>query len=177
MKPHILPAIRSMKDLEKLVKTDYQTCVLLDTHIGHLQGVMQFMHQHQLQPYIHIDLIKGMSHDEFACEYIIQTYRPKGIVSTKMKVIKKAKALGVVTIFRVFIIDSHALERSIELIQRLEPDYVEVLPGIADKVIQQIQQETGAQVIAGGLINTEDEVMRAVKHGATHVTTRDRNLW
>lgn len=57
--------------------------------------------------------------------------------------IKKAKALGVVTIFRVFIIDSHALERSIELIQRIEPDYVEVLPGIADKVIQEIHQKQG----------------------------------
>ncbi|PTK93479.1 glycerol-3-phosphate responsive antiterminator GlpP, partial [Staphylococcus gallinarum] len=34
MKPHILPAIRSMKDLEKLTKTDYKECVLLDTHIG-----------------------------------------------------------------------------------------------------------------------------------------------
>lgn len=166
-----------MKDLEKLAKTDYETCVLLDTHIGHLQGVMQFMQQHQLKPYMHIDLIKGMSHDEFACEYIIQTYKPKGIVSTKMKVIKKAKALGVATIFRVFIIDSHALERSIDLIQRLEPDYVEVLPGIADKVIQQIQKETGARVIAGGLISTEEEVQRAINHGASQVTTSNRDLW
>lgn len=177
MKLYILPAIRSMKDLEKLAKTDYQTCVLLDTHIGHLKGIMQFMQQRQLQPYVHIDLIKGMSHDEFACEYIVQQYRPRGIVSTKMKVIKKAKALGVVTIFRVFIIDSHALERSIELIKRLEPDYVEVLPGIADKVIQQIQQQTGARVIAGGLISTEDEVQRAVDSGATYITTSDRSLW
>lgn len=177
MKPYILPAIRSMKDLEKLAKTDYQTCVLLDTHIGHLKGIMQFMQQRQLQPYVHIDLIKGMSHDEFACEYIVQQYRPRGIVSTKMKVIKKAKALGVVTIFRVFIIDSHALERSIELIKRLEPDYVEVLPGIADKVIQQIQQQTGARVIAGGLISTEDEVQRAVDSGETYITTSDRSLW
>ncbi|QLK85912.1 glycerol-3-phosphate responsive antiterminator [Staphylococcus sp. 17KM0847] len=177
MKPYILPAIRSMKDLEKLTKTDYQACVLLDTHIGHLKGVMQFMAQHHLQPFIHIDLIKGISQDEYACEYVIQTYRPKGIVSTKMKVIKKAKSLGVVTIFRVFIIDSHALERSIELIRRLQPDYVEVLPGIADKVLQQIHQQTGTRVIAGGLINTPEEVKRAIDHGATYITTSDRALW
>ncbi|RIM68677.1 glycerol-3-phosphate responsive antiterminator GlpP, partial [Staphylococcus arlettae] len=34
MKPHILPAIRTMKDLEKLIETDYNECVLLDTHVG-----------------------------------------------------------------------------------------------------------------------------------------------
>lgn len=32
---------------------------------------------------------KGLSHDEFASEFIIQQYKPKGIVSTKSKVIKK----------------------------------------------------------------------------------------
>ncbi|ELH0934214.1 glycerol-3-phosphate responsive antiterminator [Staphylococcus pseudintermedius] len=177
MKPHILPAIRSTKDLEKLLKTDYETCVLLDTHIGHLNGIMKLISQYELKPFMHIDLIKGMGHDEYACEYIIQTYRPRGIVSTKTKVIKKAKALGVVTIFRVFIIDSHALERSIELIQRIEPDYVEVLPGIADKVIQEIHQKTGTPVIAGGLINTPEEVERAVSSGAAYITTSDKSLW
>ncbi|MCE5153117.1 glycerol-3-phosphate responsive antiterminator [Staphylococcus hyicus] len=177
MKTTILPAIRSMKSLEKLTQTDYETCVLLDTHIGHLKSVMQFIHSKHLQPFIHIDLIKGMSHDEYACEYIIQSYKPKGIVSTKTKVIKKAKALGVITIFRVFIIDSHALERSIHLIQRIEPDFVEVLPGIADKVIARIYNETGVKVIAGGLINTEEEVKAAIDSGATYVTTSDESLW
>ncbi|KFE42821.1 glycerol-3-phosphate responsive antiterminator [Staphylococcus agnetis] len=177
MKPNILPAIRSMKSLEKLTQTDYKTCVILDTHIGHLKSMMQFIHSKHLHPFIHIDLIKGMSHDEYACEYIIQSYKPKGIVSTKSKVIKKAKALGVITIFRVFIIDSHALERSISLIQRIEPDFVEVLPGIANKVIERIYNETGVKVIAGGLISTEQEVNSAIESGASYVTTSEERLW
>lgn len=177
MNPYILPAIRSMKSLEKLMRTDYKTCVLLDTHVGHLKSIMQLIEANQLQPFIHIDLIKGISHDEFACEYIIQSYKPKGIVSTKTKVIKKAKALGVITIFRVFVIDSQALERSIALIQRIEPDYVEVLPGIANKVIERIYNETGVKVIAGGLINTEREIQEAVDSGATYVTTSEYQLW
>ena len=89
MKPHILPAIREMKDLEKLAKTDYKKCVLLDTHIGHLQGIMSLLAQHQLETYIHVDLMRGIAHDEYGCEYIIQKFKPAGIVSTKPKVIKK----------------------------------------------------------------------------------------
>ena len=121
-------AIRNMKDLEKLIKTDYKICVLLDMHIGHLKSVMALLKANQIETYIHIDLIKGMAVDEFACEYIIQTYKPKGIVSTKSKVIQKAKSLNKLTIFRVFIIDSQALSRSINLIKKVEPDFVEVLP-------------------------------------------------
>ncbi|ORO13307.1 transcriptional regulator, partial [Staphylococcus aureus] len=30
MNNNILPAIRNIKDLEKLIKTDYKMCVLLD---------------------------------------------------------------------------------------------------------------------------------------------------
>ena len=54
-------------------------------HIGHLKSVMALLKANQIETYIHIDLIKGMAVDEFACEYIIQTYKPKGIVSTKSK--------------------------------------------------------------------------------------------
>ncbi|PTF10395.1 glycerol-3-phosphate responsive antiterminator GlpP [Staphylococcus equorum] len=177
MKPYILPAIRSMKDLEKLIQTDYKECVLLDTHIGNIKSIMELMKKNNIEVYMHIDLIRGMSHDEFACEFIIQNYHPKGIVSTKTKVINKAKALNTTTVFRVFILDSHALTRSIELIKRVEPDFVEVLPGIATKAIKIINEETNTSVIAGGLINDVEEVDVAVKNGAKYITTSDRDLW
>lgn len=119
MSNNILPAIRNIKDLEKLIKTDYKMCVLLDMHIGHIKSIMELLKQNHIECFIHIDLIKGLSHDEFASEFIIQQYKPKGIVSTKSKVIKKAKSLNTLTIFRVFIIDSQALKRSIDLIKKL----------------------------------------------------------
>lgn len=177
MKENILPAIRNMRDLERLTKTNYKACVLLDMHIGHLKSIMGLLKQNNIKCYIHIDLIKGLSHDEFACEYIIQQYQPKGIVSTKTKVIRKAKSLNTLTIFRVFIIDSQALTRSIELIKKVEPDFVEVLPGIASKAVNQIQKETLTSVIAGGLINDEEEIQEAISSGAKYVTTSYQKLW
>ncbi|PNZ66899.1 glycerol-3-phosphate responsive antiterminator GlpP, partial [Staphylococcus saprophyticus] len=59
MKPYILPAIRSMKDLEKMTQTDYKECVLLDTHIGHIKSIMDLLNKHHIETYMHIDLIKG----------------------------------------------------------------------------------------------------------------------
>ncbi|KKI64041.1 glycerol uptake operon antiterminator [Staphylococcus cohnii] len=177
LKPHILPAVRSMKDLEKLTMTDYKECVMLDAHIGHVKSIMGLLNKNNIETYMHIDLIKGMSHDEFACEYIIQNYHPKGIVSTKTKVINKAKSLNTTTVFRVFVLDSHALSRSIELIKRVEPDFVEVLPGVATKAIRIINEETNTAVIAGGLINSKEEVDIAVSNGAKYITTSDRSLW
>ena len=43
MKKNILPAIRNMRDLEKLIKTDYKACVVLDMHIGHLKALWSYL--------------------------------------------------------------------------------------------------------------------------------------
>lgn len=43
MKEHVLPAIRNMKDLEKLTQTDYKVCVLLDMHVGHLRSIIELL--------------------------------------------------------------------------------------------------------------------------------------
>ncbi|EZX25854.1 MULTISPECIES: glycerol-3-phosphate responsive antiterminator [Mammaliicoccus] len=177
MNKHILPAIRSMKDMEKFLKMDYERCVLLDTHIGHLQGILEQMKKHQKEVMLHIDLIKGLSNDEAAVEYVIQQYKPHGIISTKSKIIKRAKKLNTLTILRVFILDSTALSRSIELIKQSDPDLVEVLPGVATKVIKEISDKTGKRIIAGGLINTKEEIDLAIKSGAQYVTSSDITIW
>lgn len=163
MNKYILPAIRSMKDMEKFFKMDYDRCVLLDTHIGHLQGILEQMKKHNKEVMLHIDLIKGLSNDEAAVEYVIQQYKPHGVISTKSKIIKRAKKLNTLTILRVFILDSTALSRSIELIKQSDPDLVEVLPGVATKVIKEISDQTGKRIIAGGLINTEEEINLAIE--------------
>ena len=95
----------------------------------------------------------------------------------KTKVIQKAKSLNVLTIFRVFIIDSQALNRSIQLIKKVDPDYVEVLPGIAHKIVENVREATTAKIIAGGLIEEEKEVNDAINSGASYVTTSNRKLW
>ncbi|WP_323706870.1 glycerol-3-phosphate responsive antiterminator [Mammaliicoccus vitulinus] len=177
MNKYILPAIRSMKDMEKFFKMDYDRCVLLDTHIGHLQGILGQMKKHNKEVMLHIDLIKGLSNDEAAVEYVIQQYKPHGVISTKSKIIKRAKKLNTLTILRVFILDSTALSRSIELIKQSDPDLVEVLPGVATKVIKEISDQTGKRIIAGGLINTEEEINLAIESGAQYITSSDVSIW
>ena len=57
----------------------------------------------------------------------------------------------------MFIIDSQALASTIK---KVEPDFVEVLPGIAHKVVKIIDEETPSKVIAGGLINEERKLYK-----------------
>lgn len=77
----------------------------------------------------------------------------------------------------MFLIDSHALEKSYKLIERTKPDYIEVLPGIAPWMITEVKERLGIPIFAGGLIRTREDVEKALKAGAEGITTSDTELW
>ncbi len=173
----IIPAIRSMKDFEKMIDSPYTYGVFLDLHVGMLKSVYSHAKKHNKKMFCHVDLIHGLSSDEAAAEYICQELKPYGLISTKGSVITKARQKGVYATQRAFILDTHALERSIKLIAKTDPDYVEVLPGVIPKVIKEIHERTGKPIFAGGLIDHVDEVEQAIEAGASAVTTSNLMLW
>jgi glycerol uptake operon antiterminator len=173
----ILPAIRSMKDFDKMLETSFEYGVFLDLHVGMLKSVFQYARQQERKMFLHTDLIHGLANDEYGAEYVCQEVKPHGIISTKGNVIRKARQKGVFTTQRMFVIDSSAMNRSIELIHKTEPDYIEVLPGVVPKIIKEIREKTGKPIFAGGLIETIEEVENAIAAGATAITTSDRTLW
>lgn len=173
----ILAAIRDMRDLERFLSSELEVGVLLEIHMSRLEPIFKLLEKHQKKVFIHMDLIQGMKADEFATEYVCQTYQPFGIISTKGNVIVRAKQNHVLTVQRLFLIDSTSLEKSIKHIERSKPDYIEVLPGIVPKYIRRVQERTGIPVFAGGLIETREEVNAALAAGASVITTSNRKLW
>jgi len=173
----IIPAVRSMKDFDKMLNYTYKYGVFLDLHVGMLKSVFDYARSEGKEMFLHMDLIQGLSNDEHATEYICQSIKPYGIISTRGSVIKKARHLNVRAIQRTFVIDSSALNRSIQLIQKNDPDYIELLPGVVPKVIERIGKETGKPIIAGGLIDSPSEVEAALFSGASAITTSSHTLW
>ncbi len=166
-----------MKDLEKLLTRPFKYIVILDTHIGQLQPLVQLAKSHGKQPLLHADLIGGLRNDEDAAEYLCQVIKPAGIISTRAGVITKTKQNGILAIQRLFMLDTNALEKSYALVQKTEPDYIEVLPGVIPHMIKEVKERTGIPVIAGGLVRTVEEVEEAVRAGAVAVTSSRKELW
>src|SRR5699024_2036219 len=145
---NILPAIRSMKDVEKLIGSPYTKVALLDIHIGNLASHMKEMRDHGFQVYIHLDLITRLAITNEELEYSHQKFQPYGIITTRGKLINKAKSMKLKTILRVFLIDSSSVEKSIDMINQTSPDYIELLPGIVPKMIHFYTHTQNVAVIA-----------------------------
>jgi glycerol uptake operon antiterminator len=173
----ILPAVRKMKDVEKLMKLPYEYLVLLDTHISQIKPVVDMVKANGKKALLHADLIEGLKNDEYAAEFLCQVVKPAGLISTRGSVIAKTKQNGLLAIQRLFLLDTNALENGIRLLERTEPDYIEVLPGVMPHIIAEVCERTGIPIFAGGLIRSVADVEQALAAGAKAVTTSNVELW
>ncbi|WP_163102966.1 glycerol-3-phosphate responsive antiterminator [Peribacillus alkalitolerans] len=177
MEQVILPAFSNMKEFEQFLKSSYEIGVFLDMHISQLKNVSLLAKEYSKKIIYHVDLIRGIKSDEYATEYICQEFKPYGLISTKSNVIVKAKQKGIIAVQRIFLIDSHALEKSYKLIEKTKPDIIEVLPGAMPWIIKEVKERLNIPIFAGGLIRTEEEIKNALKAGASAITTSNKDLW
>lgn len=173
----ILPAARSIKDFERLLKSPHEYVILMDCHAAQLKSLVSAAKKRHKKVLLHVDLVKGLRNDEHAAEFLCQQIRPAGLISTRTQVVQVAKKRSLLAIQRIFLLDTHALETSYRLLDSFRPDYIEVLPGIIPHILQEVRQRTRIPILAGGLIRSREEVLAALDAGAVAVTTSSRDIW
>ncbi|KXG44060.1 glycerol-3-phosphate responsive antiterminator [Tepidibacillus decaturensis] len=173
----IIPAVRSMKDFETVLKSDFEYFILLNSHIGQLKNISEYSKKVNKSLLTHVDLIHGFKNNEYAIQFIIQDVQPAGLISTRSQVITTTKKKGLLAIQRLFLLDSTALETSYKLFEKTQPDFIEVLPGLIPHMIKEVKEVTGIPILAGGLIRKQQDIENALNAGATAVTTSNNDLW
>ena len=64
-----------------------------------------------------------------------------------------------------------------EALKSTKADMVEVMPGLLPKAIAELAVSGRTPVIAGGLIETAEEIQAAFAAGASAVSTGKKGLW
>ena len=92
--------------------------------------------------------------------------------------IKNAMESDVRVIQRLFVLDSLSIETNIQQIKKMHPDAVEIMPGIIPRVIKRIKSEIpDIPIIAGGLVESKEDVMEVLKNGGIAVSTSKESIW
>ncbi|MBQ4120129.1 MAG: glycerol-3-phosphate responsive antiterminator [Clostridia bacterium] len=123
--------------------------------------------------FVHIDLAEGIGKDRTGIAFLADC-GVTGIISTRSQLINYAKEAGLLTVQRFFALDSQGISNIRDIVE--SADIIEIMPGVIQKVIERFAY-SGADVIAGGLIETKDEVMMALKSGTVAVSTGKKELW
>jgi glycerol uptake operon antiterminator len=173
----VIAAVRCDEDLDVVLENDVKIVFVLYGSIVDIKDICSRLKEAGKIVFVHIDMIDGLKGDSKGVEYIKKVVEPFGVITTKLSNIKSAMNLGLYTIQRIFIIDSQSLQTGITNVQATKPHAVEVLPGIAYKMISIIQRDIKVPVIAGGMISEKKDVMDALSAGAVAISTSSRELW
>ena len=76
--------------------------------------------------------------------------KPTGILTTKPNLIQKARSLGLVTIQRLFMLDSLSIQTGVKMVNINRPDLIEIMPAIIPKVMVRVKKEITLPIIANG---------------------------
>ena len=160
---------------EAALQSPAQVIFYLSANLLTVRQAVDDAHVHGKYVMIHIDLAEGIGKDKVGIQFLKQC-GVDGIISTRANLIRLAKEQELVAIQRFFLLDSKGLESIDEMLKTSNPHLMELMPGVIDKAIARFCKGH-IPVIAGGLIETKQEVTQALGHGATAVSTGKNELW
>ncbi len=173
----IIAAVKNLSNLDTALESNCEIIFLLSGNIFNLEEIVKKAHEKEKLIFIHVDLIDGFSRDATALKYIHEKIMPDGIISTKNNQLKVAKELGMLTVQRLFIIDSLSIDTTVKTSALINPDAIEIMPGIMPKITKKLSSVLSVPLIMGGLISEEDDVKKAIESGAFGVSTSCVDLW
>ena len=173
----IIAAIKNDQGLEKVISEDSKVVFVLYGDLMHIADIVRRIHEAGKYAIVHADLISGLGSREIAVDYVKTSVKADGIISTRPAFIRRGKELGLFTVLRFFVFDSLSLENVQKTTAAVQPDVVEILPGIMPKIIRHIASRLHVPLISGGLIMDKSDVMEALAAGAVGVSSTNESVW
>jgi glycerol uptake operon antiterminator len=127
--------------------------------------------------FVHIDLVAGLENSEAGVEFLARFERLSGIVTVHHHLAASIRRAGLLSVVRLFLSDSRAVERGLSVVAKSRPDAIEILPAaVASKVAHDFRR-CPVPRITGGLCRTEQDVREALDSGCVAVTSTRPELW
>ncbi len=176
MRP-VIAAVRGDGEAMQAAESPVAAVFLLGGSILTLPEITKALRKAGKLVFVHMDLCEGLGRDAAAVQWCAENLAIDGVISTRAQLLRAAGEKGLVTIQRMFLVDSASLQNGMKLMKGNLPDMVELMPGLVYKAMTLAHEKLGIPVIAGGMVTEDMEVARALKAGALAVSTSDRRLW
>ncbi|MCH4886507.1 glycerol-3-phosphate responsive antiterminator [Acidaminobacter sp. JC074] len=173
----IIAAVSDEKNLNEALGADVEIVFILNSSIFDLDDQIKKIQKAHKLAFVHVDLVDGISSNKTGIRYICEVFKPDGIITTKSHLISACKHYDVMTIQRIFLLDSLSLETGIGSINACNPDAVEILPNVVPKIVNKMVKEVRKPIITGGLITEKEDIMNSLKAGAIGVSTSKVDIW
>ena len=172
----VLPAVKDEDALPRALRCESRVVFLLGGDLLSIRRWIDLTHEAGKQAAVHLDLVGGLAPREVAVDWL-QQQGADGIISTRPHLIRRGRELGLLTVLRVFAIDSKAVGNLQKETEMVTPDVIEILPGTLPRVIERLSKKIPVPLIAGGLMTDKSDIVSALQAGPLCASTSDEELW
>lgn len=173
----VIPAVKDSITLEKALYSSNEIVFIIMSNIINIKDYCEKLKLKGKKVYIHIDMIDGLNSTNNGIDYIVNSVKPEGILTTKSNVVAHAYKNNINVIQRFFILDSLSYEKALQNIKENKIVAAEIMPGLMPKIIKKISSQTNIPIITGGLIKEKEDIINAINAGALSVSTTEVELW
>ncbi len=173
----VIAAVRDPGLLGAAAASRAAAVFILRGDILHIAEMVSAVREARKPVFVHLEFVEGLAGDQAGVRFLAERVRPDGIITTRSHVIGIGRKEGLITVQRLFIVDSQAVATGIAAASAARPDAVEVLPGVVPGVVSEMSERLDAPIIAGGLIRSRSEVDQALEAGARAVSLSTQALW
>ncbi|MFI8685896.1 glycerol-3-phosphate responsive antiterminator [Rossellomorea sp. NPDC077527] len=173
----LIASIKDPKSLDQFLESNIQCAFLLAGNISVIKRYVDLLKKHNRFVFLHIEKIPGISYDREGLKFIANYVQPTGIVTTKSSLIQLAKKEGLLTIQRLFLVDTDAVKNGLKSVNEIQPHALELMPALIPEMIVKVKRRTNLPIITGGLIRHQKHIDAALESGAMAVSTGKPPLW
>lgn len=174
------PVIAAVKDegqLERALQSDCDILFFLFGNVCSISGLVERAKRAKKLAFVHLDLTQGLAGKEVAADFVKEFVHADGVISTRPPLLRYAKSIGLLTVLRIFLVDSISLDNLKKQVDACGADFLEIMPGVMPKVLCRACHVAQVPIITGGLISDKEDVFAALSAGAMCVSTSCEELW
>lgn len=174
----VIAGIKQPRDADKAIAAGVEILFLLTGSIFDLQTLVEKIRGRGVLLFAHVDLLQGVGKDPLGMRFLAKEVGIDGMLSTRSHLIRAAKDEGLYTIQRFFLLDSEALKTAVNVLTKSKPDAVEILPALVlPNIRHRLPIADLPPVIAGGLVETKEELTTLLRTDIKAVSTSRPELW
>lgn len=173
----IIAGLKGIADAHRTGVAGIKVCFYLTGDIFELRDLAKLCKAQGQMLFAHVDLIGGVAKDAMGMEVLASEVGIDGVLTTKGYLVSAAQKAGLLGIQRLFMLDSEALRTGLRMIHSSQPDAVEILPALVLPSVRERLPERLPPMIAGGLVETKDELEKVIEPPVLAVSTSRVGLW
>ena len=121
------------------LRSEVDVIFLLYSSILTMKSYVDRCHEANKIIFIHMDFVEGIGKDRAPVWLFLKKWAWDGILTTRTNLIRPARDLGLITVQRFFIVDSHSVDTAVESIRIAKPDVSRDYAGSPHKKDQRVQ--------------------------------------